>query len=93
MFYLSAVGAHQQIRTKYGNTLFSHLGYRHSAIRVLTRKPGKVPEFINQEQKLVARFVAEWLHSRWQNEDDSVPCGDVHDTLSSEHSHVLDSVG
>jgi len=87
--------AYQQIRTKYGSKLFSRFGVNmQSAIRVLTREPGKVPEFMNQEPKVVARFVYECLHSRWQNEDDPVPYGDVHDTFSSDYSpSALDSVG
>jgi len=72
-----------------------HLGVKmQSAIRVLTREPGKVPEFMNEEPKLVARFVAECLHLRWQNEDDPVSYGEVHDTLSSSYSpSSLESVG
>jgi len=53
-----------------------------------------VNQFMNQEPKVVARFVYECLHSRWQNEDDPVPYGDVHDTFSSDYSpSALDSVG
>ena len=57
----------------YGSKLFSRFGVNmQSAIRVrLTREPGKVPEYINQEpETLVARFVPECLHSLWQNEHD-----------------------
>jgi hypothetical protein len=66
--------AYQQIRHKYGSQLFSHSGDNlQSATRVLNRDPGKVPEFMNQEPKVEARFVAECLHARWQSEDDPVP--------------------
>jgi hypothetical protein len=52
----------------------------------------KVPEFMNQEPKVVARFVAECLHKHWQSVDDPVPYGDVHDTFSSDYSpSALDS--
>jgi hypothetical protein len=46
-------------------------------------KQQKVPELLNLEPKVVARFVAERLHARWQSEDDPVPFGDVHDFLQS----------
>jgi hypothetical protein len=39
---------------------------------------------MNQEPKVVARFVAECLHKHWQSVDDPVPYGDVHDTFSSQ---------
>jgi len=39
--------AYQQIRTKCGSKLFLHFRlHLQSAIRVLTREPGKVPEFM-----------------------------------------------
>jgi hypothetical protein len=41
---------------------------------------------MNQEPKVVARFVAECLHKHWQSVDDPVPYGDVHDTFSSDYS-------
>ena len=87
--------AYQQIRTKYGSKFFSRFGFNmQSAIRVLTRETGKVPEFMNQEPMLVARFVSECWHWRCQNEDNPVPHGDVHDTFSSDYSpSALDSVG
>jgi hypothetical protein len=57
-------------------------------------KPRKVPEFMNQEPKVVARFVAECLHKHWQSVDDPVPYGDVHDNFSSDYSpFALDSNG
>jgi hypothetical protein len=55
------------IRLKYGSKLFSRFGDNlQSAIRVLTREPLKVPEFMNQEPKVVARFVAECLLTGWK---------------------------
>jgi len=49
---------------------------------------------MNQEPELVARLVAECLHSQWQIEDDPVPYGDVHNTSSSDNSpSALNSVG
>jgi hypothetical protein len=86
--------AYQQIRLKYGSKLFSRFGDNLQSIRVLTREPLKVPEFMNQEPKVVARFVAECLHKHWQSVDDPVPYGDVHDTFSSDYSpSALDSNG
>jgi hypothetical protein len=41
---------------------------------------------MNQEPKVVARFVAECLHKRCQSEDDAIPYGDVRDTFSSDYS-------
>jgi hypothetical protein len=32
--------------------------------------PGEVPEFMKQEPKVVARFVAEGLKTHWQSEGD-----------------------
>jgi hypothetical protein len=87
--------AYQQIQLKYGSKLFSRFKNNlQSAIRVLTREPRKVPEFMNQEPKVVARFVAECLHKHWQSVDDPVPYGDLHDTFSSDYSpSALDSSG
>jgi hypothetical protein len=96
MHILFECPAYQHIRSKYGRKLFSRFGRNMpSAIRVLTQEPGKVPEFMNQEPRHVARFVAECLLTRWQNEDDTVPIiGNVVDTLSSDYSvSSLDSVG
>jgi hypothetical protein len=78
---------------KYGSKLFSRFGDNlQSAIRVLTREPRKVPDFMNQEPKVVARFVAECWHKHWQSVDDPVPYGDVHDTFPSDYSpSALDS--
>jgi hypothetical protein len=46
--------AYQQVRHKYGSILFSRFGDTlQSATRVLLRDPGKVPEFMNQEPKLL----------------------------------------
>jgi hypothetical protein len=81
--------AYQQIRLKYGK-LFSRFGDNlQSAIRVLTQKPRKLPEFMNQEPKVVARFVAECLQKHWRCVDDPLPYGDVHDTFSWDYSPLL----
>jgi hypothetical protein len=55
--------AYQQIRLKYGSTLFSRFGDSlQSAIRVLTREPRKVPEFMNQEPVFISKvWLALWL--------------------------------
>jgi hypothetical protein len=46
---------------------------------------------MNQEPKMVARFVAECLHKHWQSVDDPVPYGDA---VSSDYSpSALDSNG
>jgi hypothetical protein len=78
--------AYQQIRLEYGSKLFSRSGDDlQSAIRVLTREPRKVPDFMNHEPKVVARFVAECLHKDWQSVDDPVTYGDVLDTFFSDY--------
>ena len=81
----------KQIRTKYGSKMFTRFGvdmHQH-----LMRGPGEVHEFLNQEPELVARFVSDCLHLRWQNEDDPVPHGDVHTFSADISPSALDSVG
>jgi hypothetical protein len=47
--------------------LLSHFGDNlQYAIRVLSREPGKVPEFMGQGPKVAAHFVAECLRKQWQ---------------------------
>jgi hypothetical protein len=73
----------QQIRLMYGSVSFYGLEDNlQSAIRVLTREPGKVPYSINDELKVVTPFVTECLHKHWQSEDDPVSYEDVDDTFS-----------
>jgi hypothetical protein len=87
--------AYQQIRLQHGSNWFVGLGISCSLQSgSLTREPGKVSKFVNQEPKVVAPFVAECLHIHWQSEDDPLPYGNVHDTFSSDCSpSALDSIG
>ena len=82
-FVFEQCPAYKQIRIKYGSRLFSCLGVikQSAMIRVLTREPEQVPEFLSGRLPRLLACFAECLNLHWQTDDDLVPYGGMQDTF------------